>query len=245
MDIEFRDLAVEIIESWWERSPVSATFEGIHKYDYTLDRFDEETHTSFTEQQRSYLSELEEIDSGTLSEGDRIDCQILKNAIRSELSKDEEIQSHLRKASLYPEIALYGTYIMMLRNYAPLSDRMENVSKRLAEVPHLLEEGVENLIKGENIPRIWTEVAIEVTEAGNGFWGGFVPREAHKVPDLKEDILHNNAKALKAFDCYLHFLKDELLPVSNGHYAIGEEDCSTFSLKSSTVYPTHPRTSLR
>ena len=231
MNREFSKLVNEILEFCWKDSPVMATFSGIHKYDDKLDKTDSESRRRHLKKAKKYLKKLDRFSSKPgirarrtkLSEDEEMDWKILRDSLRVEIVEEEKLRWFKRHAWLYPYIALMSCYILILRDFAPLSQRMRSVLGRLKQVPRLMKEGEENLRRGRDIPKIWTQVAIETTAGGKEFFKQMIPLFAEKVPGLKKQLLAANQKALSAFDDYGDFLKKRLLPRSKGRFAIGEK----------------------
>ena len=223
MDKEFEKLSEEILEWRWEVSPLEATFEGYHKYDDKFDRFDREWRQELLAKAKDYVKRLNQFEDESLSPDNGVDRTILSKAFEVEIKREEEFKDLERRPFLYPEVALYGIYILMLRQFAPLEERMTSVLGRLKEVGTVLKDGKQNLLRGENIPEVWTKIALEVTEGGLQFFSSFLPLMAERVPSLKEEILAANGKASEAFTDYVSFLKQELLPKSRGDFALGKE----------------------
>lgn len=230
MNKEFKKLVNEILEFYWKDSSVEATFLGIHKYDDKLDKTDPEFRRRHLRKKKSYLKKLDKLYSDhkhslkrtNLSIGEQMDLRMLRDSLKVEIAEEEKLRWFRRHAMLYPNIALLGCYILMVRDFAPLKSRMKSLLERLRQVPRLLKEGEENLIRGRDIPRIWTMVAIETTTGGKEFFKQMIPLFAEKVPYLKKQLLSVNRKALLAFEDYEQFLKKQLLPRSKGQFAIGK-----------------------
>jgi len=231
MNKEFNNLVDEILEFRWKDSPVWATFLGIHKYDDKLDKTDPESRKIHLRKTKEYLKKLDRFsfdssvqsERATLSVDEKMDWKMLRNSLEVEIAEEEKLRWLQRFALVYPELALMGCYILILRDFAPLSQRMKSVLGRLKQVPRLMKEGKENLRRGKDIPRIWTEIAIETTVNGKEFFKQMIPLFAEKVPRLKKELLAANQKAISAFDDYEDFLKKRLLPRSKGHFAVGEK----------------------
>ncbi|MCK4384863.1 MAG: DUF885 domain-containing protein [candidate division Zixibacteria bacterium] len=231
MNREFNRLVNEILEFRWKDSPVEATFSGIHKYDDMLDKTDSESRRRHLKKAKEYLKKLDRFSSDSkvhskktrLSIDEKMDWRMLRDFLRVEIAEEEKLRLLKRHAVVYPEIALYGCYVLILRDFAPLRQRMKSVLGRLKQVPRLMKEGQENLRRGRDVPRIWTKVAIETTTSGKEFFNQMIPLFAEKVPGLKKQLSAANQKALLAFDDYESFLKNRLLPRSKGRFAIGEK----------------------
>ncbi len=230
MNKDFNRLVNEILEFHWMKSPMEATFLGIHKYDDQLDKTDPESRRRHLKKAKSYLKKLEKFYSDSkpsakstqLSIDEQMDLRMLRDSLRVEIAEEEKLRWFKRHAMLYPNIALLGCYILMVRDFAPLKVRMKSLLGRLRQVPRLLKEGEENLRGGRDIPGIWTKVAIETTTGGKEFFKQMIPLFAEKVPYIKKQLLAANRKALSAFEEYEQFLKKRLLSRSKGQFAIGE-----------------------
>jgi uncharacterized protein (DUF885 family) len=231
MNKEFNNLVDEVLEFRWKDSPVSATFSGIHKYDDKLDKTDPDSRRQHLKRAKEYLKKLDRFtpvskthsEKARLSIDEKMDWKMLRNSLEVEIAWEEKLRWLNRLASIYPETALFGSYILVLRDFAPLNQRMKSVLGRLKQVPRLMKEGKENLRRGKDIPKIWTQIAIETTVSGKEFFKQMIPLFAEKSPRLKKELLAANQKAISAFDDYEDFLKKRLLPRSKGQFAIGEK----------------------
>jgi uncharacterized protein (DUF885 family) len=231
MNKEFNNLVNEILEFRWKDSPVVATFSGIHKYDDKLDKTDPMSRKRHLKKAKEYLKKLNRFSSddkshsekARLSKDEKMDWRILRDSLRVEIAEEEKIRWHKRHALIYSEIALYGCFILIVRDFAPLEKRMKSLLARLKQIPRLMKEGQENLTRGRDIPKIWTQIAIETTVSGKEFFQQMIPLFAPKVPRLEKQLLAANRKALSVFDDYENFLKKRLLRRSKGRFAIGEK----------------------
>ncbi len=231
MNREFNRLVDEILEFRWKARPVGATFSGIHKYDGQLDKTDSQSRRQYLRKSKSYLRQLGEFSpegkasrrQTQLSEDQKMDWKILRDSLRVEIAEEEKIRWLTRDAIIYPYLALMGCYVLIFRDFAPLSQRMNSLLGRLRQVPRLLKEGQENLRRGRDVPRIWTQVAIETTAGGKQFFRQMIPVFAEKMPHLRKQILAANGKTLTAFEDYERFLKKRLLPRSKGRFAVGRQ----------------------
>jgi len=231
MNRQFNKLVDDILEFRWKDSPVEATFSGIHKYDDQLDKTNSEFRRRHLQKAQEYLKKLDRFSTDhkvhsekeKLSQDERMDWKMLRNSLVVEIAEEEDIRWLKRCALLYPQITLWGCYILILRDFAPLSQRMKSVLGRLKQIPRLMREGKENLRRGKDIPKIWTQIGLETTVSGKEFFKQMIPLFAEKVPRLKKELLSANQKAILAFDDYEKFLKKWLLTKSKGHFGIGKE----------------------
>jgi len=229
MNKEFNSLTDEILEVSWKASPVRATVLGVHNHDDQLDKTDSESRRQYLRKAKDYLRKLDRFSSdmrrrkARLSKDKEMDLKILRNSLEVEIVEEQEIGWLNRLPLVYPRTALMGCYVLIMRDFAPLSRRMKSVLGRLRQIPRLMIEGQKNLGRGKNIPRIWTQIGIDTTAGGREFFRQTIPGFAEKVPRLKKELLAANRKAIAAFEEYEHFLKRRLLLRSSGRFAIGEE----------------------
>jgi uncharacterized protein (DUF885 family) len=230
MNRPFNRLVDEILEFRWKSRPLAATFSGVHKYDDRLDRTDSGSRRRYLRESKKYLKKLNAFAPANrggrvtrLSLSEEMDWRILKDSLEVEIKDEQHVRWFNRAAQIYPYYALMGCYVFILRDFAPLKKRMLSLLARLRQVPRFLMEGQENLRRGRNIPRIWTQIAIQTTTGGKQFFEQMIPIFAEKLPGLKAQILTANRRALRAFDEYEEFLKKRLLPRSKGSFAVGRQ----------------------
>ena len=225
MRIRFDDLVQQIVNGIWEEDPVEATFLGVHAYDGVLPRADASSRESYRRQRAAFLESLEELQRRReeLDNGRRLDLEILSSQLEVGLRKEEEFRPAERRADVYPSTVLYGIYLLAMRNFAPLEERLVSIRDRLADTPRYLAEGMENLRSGENIPRIWTETALRTARGGAALFPGVVQPLAEQVPALENELSVAKRAAQEALFEYTEFLERELLAREDGDYAIGRE----------------------
>jgi uncharacterized protein (DUF885 family) len=220
---EFQELVDEILEEMWRDNPVAATYAGIHKYDNQLGKVDREFRREIVSKNVRYIARLGDFQDRILSPDEAMDHLVLTNALKVENELEEKMNRHERDGSIYPETVLFGIYILIQRDFAPLGQRMESALERMKDAPRLLAEGMENLRKGNNIPEVWTRIGIDVTEGGIHFCKSIIPQVAESVPELRSNLLQANQTLLEVFLNYRKFLTDCIIPKSNGKFAVGKE----------------------
>src|SRR4030065_180629 len=222
MNKQFRDLVEQILWYRWQTYPTEATYLGIHDYDAQLDRVDRASREKAKKTFQQYLEQLKPFGSQTLDSGEKMDWQVLCGNLEAEIKLEEEHRKFERDAGVYPELAAASCYILLLREFAPLKVRLQSLLERLRQVPRFLAEGKENLRGGDNIPLIWTEVGLEVTQPSVAFFEAMVPEAAKQVPELKEHVLQANQEVIQALRDYEKFVRSEILPRSEGSFALGK-----------------------
>jgi len=238
MNSDFHTLANDFLQDWWKTHPTEATSDGVHDFDGELERLDRDSRVETMrryERFRSKLSELEESGSD-LDDDERLDLEILKSTLDFEIAMDRDYRRIVRDATIYPDICLWSTFILLARESQPLEQRMESLLSRLTQIPRLLDEGRSNLTEGDGLPAEWTRIGIEVTQSGTEFFSSVIPQHANRIPAMANSIIEANEKAVEALENYHRFLRDEIMQASDGEYRLGEE---TFNhlLKRSYLLP--------
>lgn len=215
---EFQRLADEILEYYWRTNPVSATFVGIHTYDHELGEYSTEFFVDQAASSRRFIQRLERLDQSQLTPDERIDCRLLRDNCLVTVRSIEDIR-YWEKDPAWPiQLALYGIFVLGIRDFAPLEERAAAILSRLRQVPRLLEQGRKTI---SHPPAIFAETALTVSQGGLAFYQDFVPMIADQVPELKAELLDASRQALAALEEYIKFLKEDLLPGATGTFAVG------------------------
>ncbi|MEI6308709.1 MAG: DUF885 domain-containing protein [bacterium] len=203
-------------------SPGAATFLGDHRYD---DRLGDYSPAAIADQRRRLGQWLEKFQSypavnWTLdAQIDRtLTIQILKQFIRG----FDRLRTLQRDPSSGSNECLGGVYGLIVREFAPLPERMKGILGRLQETPRVLQESRALIIPAE-VPRVWAEVAIDSAQQGVGLFAAFIPILAEAVPDLKEPVLLAAQAAAGALQEYAAWIQQEVLPKAQGDFAVGQE----------------------
>lgn len=160
---EFGKLAEEFVYKTLSFSPVTASGQGLHKYngedfDRTLDDISGEA----IQKQRDYFIDLhrrmEAMDKNALSPEDRADYDIVDTQIGLALFDLDIAQSWRHSPQSYVELlgsALFNPYVL---EYAPKPERFEHIIARLGKTPAFTRTAQRQL---RGVPAIWMQVAKE------------------------------------------------------------------------------------
>jgi uncharacterized protein (DUF885 family) len=203
-------------------APTAATFLGDHRYDDQLSDYSK----AAIEDQRQRLGQWQErfqaFDTHGWSQDAKIDrtlsVQIIKRFIR-DFDKTRSLQ---RDPGSGPNECLSGVYGLVVREFAPLPERMKSILGRLRATPRVLQECRFWIIPPE-VPKVWAEVALESTQQGVGLFAAFVPMLAEAVPDLKADVLAAAQSAAAALQEHAAWIEQKVLPKAQGDFATGKE----------------------
>lgn len=211
------------LEEHFRRSPMSATSAGLHTYDGELRGFRPEERASNLAYLKERLAALPKtVDRSALPPEDRADYDMLMNHFQARILDLEAVRSWERNPNTYLGFASSAVFQLINRDFAPLEDRMRSAVKRMAVVPEIFAVAPANL---KNPPKLWTEIALEQVKGTRALYAQTLPQAFAPVKDaaLQESFKKEQARCLEAIDGYIRFLKDDLLPRSNGAFAIGED----------------------
>jgi uncharacterized protein (DUF885 family) len=223
MNERFDQLVQDTIRDLWERHPLFATFAGVHDYDDRLEDNTPEALEADLRRMRDDRERLLALSPDGLSQFERTDQRLFAAELDRWVREEEELRPLFRSPQSPVDWTLFGTFILLVREFAPLEERLASVRARAEAIPEFLAIAKDNLRQGQDIPPVWVETATEVTEGGLQFWGEMVPAFAERVAEGGDAAVAAAQRAGGAFEDYIRFLTDELGPRAKGSYACGRE----------------------
>jgi uncharacterized protein (DUF885 family) len=219
----FYDFAATLLDQLLEMNPVAATQFGDHRWDDRLaDRSPEalEAELQCLLESLATLQAMETEDFGTDAQIDHtLVVQILKSFIRGH----EKIEDHLRNPGLYPGEVMNGIFMLIIRDFAPLPERVRLMLARTRKAGEVLAQGQANIVP-ERVPRVWAEVALEQAMQAPGLFMGLLPAiAAQAAPELEEEMMAAGQAAVESIQEYIAFLQNDVIPNAEGEFAVGKE----------------------
>lgn len=221
-DKVFNDLADKYFDFGFSHNPDAATVLGIHKYDAMAPDFSASAITEEVAGLKNYKKQFEELKADSLSAQTKIDRQLVLGDINSRLLTLEQLKFWESDPDMYSSDSSSMIYNLMTRNFAPLPERLKLVIEREKKIPVILRAGKANL---KNPPKIYTEVALEQLPGIIDFFKSSVPEAFKSVSDekLKGEFKKANEDVIAQLKDYQEFLKNDVLPRSNGTFAFGAD----------------------
>lgn len=216
----FQKIADAAIDYLLQCSPVRATQAGIHDYDTELDRADRASRAARNQRLGEFIDQLSRVNPALLSRDERFDLQILTSNLNTEVISDTVYRRWDRDPTLALEVALYGCLALVMRDFAPLEERITSLTGRVRAVPRLLDEVKVNLGLQEEIPTVWAEMAEGLCASAEAFFQSLVDDIAKSSPQ-RGDLASTVEAAKSAVSDYHSFLKSQLTRRSRGSYAAG------------------------
>jgi uncharacterized protein (DUF885 family) len=219
----FHELIDAYFDDYFRANPSQATSVGFHQYDGQLEDFSLATREHNRRRALEYLAAFEAINPRTLSSLDRDDREIMIATLHGMLLDEDRIQMWRKNSDVYSSIVTEAIFSLIKRNFAPPAERLRSVIEREKQIPRAIEQARQVL---QNPPKIYTEIAIEQLPGNIDFFKTTVPDSFKTVTDaaLTAEFKVSNDLAIAALNDYLSWLKTDLLPRSNGTFAIGPEN---------------------
>jgi len=216
---QFETLVEDYLAAFYRANPVLATQMGLHDYDYDLGDQSAEAKEAQTAQDRETLRRLEGLDPQAWPVTEQIDYQLLTTRLRLSLRQQEELRPWQRVPGDYASLATLGCYLLLLREFAPLRERLASLLERLRQVPQVLERGRANVT---DPVRVFTEIALEELPGHRVIFDQVIPAAAAAEPDLAGPIQEAAQAASAALEAYGQHLQ-ALLPTAAAEFAVGRE----------------------
>ena len=219
---KFYQRAEEFIDKLMEEAPVTATQLGDHRFD---DRLGDHSKPALERQQREIkeaLAEFEGFDPVDFNLDAKIDQRLIVQMAKAMLRGFEKLRHHLRDPGAYSQECLSGIFLLLIREFAPLEERLESVLGRLKATPQVLAQGIEN-INSEEVPPVWCEVALESAQQGLGLFTMLIPALAGQVPELQAELNEGSKAAAEALQDWVNFLRERVAPQAKGDFAAGKD----------------------
>ena len=175
------------------------------------------------EELKSFQKQFDALNASGFSAQSKIDLQLIKSQIKATLLDLEDIRTWEKNPDIYSSHASSMVYDLMSRDFAPLPERLKSVIAREKKIGAMLKAGKANL---KNPPKIYTEIAIEQIPGIIDLFQNSVTEKFKSITDkdLQAEFQASNNQVIAELKDYQHFLKDELLPKSNGTFALGEDN---------------------
>jgi uncharacterized protein (DUF885 family) len=219
----YSQLVDAYFNDYFAANPTAGTSVGFHQYDKQLEDFSLAAHERNGRMLHAYLKEFEALGAGSLSAAERNDCELMMNTIRALLLEEERIQMWRRNPDLYSSALTGSIFTLIKRDFAPVDERLRSVIEREKQASQMLAAARANLT---NPPKIYTDIAIEQLPGNIGFFQETVTEAFKDVKDeaLRAQFTKSNAEVIAALKSYQEFLEKDVLPRSNGQFAIGAEN---------------------
>jgi uncharacterized protein (DUF885 family) len=222
-DAEFAKLADRYFDEYqFAYDPVSGTQAGFHQYDLLLQDLSRAEIDRQVATLKKLLPEFENFGAQGLSPVAAADRELVLSSIHGQLLSLETIRMWEKNPDVYSSGVSAAVFVIMSRSYAPAAVRLRSTIAREKLIPRVFDSARANL---KNPPRVYTEVALNQLPGIVSFFEKDVPAAFKDVKDaaLNDEFKKSNQGVIDALKAYEQFLKNDLLPRSNGDFRIGAD----------------------
>ncbi|HZT60607.1 MAG TPA: DUF885 family protein [Pyrinomonadaceae bacterium] len=215
------------LRGYYAFNPSEATAAGLHEFDSQLEERSSTAVAAEVKRLRATLAELARIPEWRLSADARYDYLVLQSHANAQLLELEDVRMWRRDPNVYNRLVSSGVDNILKRNYAPIEQRLQAVLARERQITRLLDEARANL---DNPPRIYTETAIAQAGGSVDFFERVVPQMFERAGGSglnaarRAEFQASNDAAVEALKNFRDWLQRDLLPRSNGDFALGSEN---------------------
>src|SRR5437773_2409252 len=214
----FHELVDAYFEDYFKANPSQATTVGFHQYDHQLEDFSLAAHETNRRKLVEYLAAFQALNPRMLSAMERDDREIMIATIHSLLLEEDRVQMWRKNADNYSSAVTSSIFALIKRDFAPVEERLRSVIEREKQIPRALLQAREVL---RDPPKIYTDIAIEQLPGNIDFFQTTVPEAFKDVKNasLVSEFKSSNDSVITALKSYLSWLRNDLLPRSQGTFA--------------------------
>jgi uncharacterized protein (DUF885 family) len=206
-----------------EHDPVEATHMGDHRWDDRLSNRTAEALESRYGELVSALAEFQAMDTDAFTVDAAIDHTLVVQITKALIRSHEKARHYQRDPGSYILEVMGGVFLLIMKEFAPLPDRLRSALGRVRETPRLLDEAISNIVPSD-VPPVWAEVALEQAAQAPPLFLNLLPAlAANAAPDLEADLRRAGEAACEAIQTYADFIQRQVLPAAKGDFAAGRE----------------------
>jgi uncharacterized protein (DUF885 family) len=210
-------------EFYFKYYPTAGTAAGFHQYDTRLEDYSRNSIDSQVSALKQFKAQFENVKTINGSQEEQFDRDLVLADINSRLLALENIRQWETNPDVYSSGITNSAFLIMSRKFASPDERLKSLIAREKQMPGVFDAAKQNL---KNPPRIYSEVALEQLPGIIGFFQKDVPdafKEAKDQPTIQE-FQKTNQQLISALQGYQKWIKDDLLPKSNGDFKIGADN---------------------
>jgi uncharacterized protein (DUF885 family) len=214
----------DYFDAYFSRKPSEGTAAGLHKYDDLLEEGSADAAKKQVETVKGLQARLEKLRASKLTGDEAIDAEVLDGLMKAELLDLEVVRTWRKNPMGYIATAPGAVDGLMKRDFAPATTRLRSVIARLKATSAMFAALRANV---DNPPKEFTDLAVRMGEGSIGFYRDTVRDWAKGAAgtdaNLFEEFNAANDAVVKSLTETVAWMKKDLLPKSNGKYALGAE----------------------
>lgn len=222
-DAAFAQFVDDYFDAENRYSPSSAVGNGFHAYDAQIEDRSRARIEQRIGELHGFANRLAQIDRAALTFDNAIDAEALDAQVKNELFDLETLRHWADNPMGYAGLPGGAIDVLMKRDFAPKAQRLRAMVARLKGVPAIYAAARANVT---NPAKDFTDVALIMAKGTSGFFEGSVATWARDAAAgdaaLLAEFEQANRAAIDANRAFVTWLERDLLPRSNGSFALGE-----------------------
>jgi uncharacterized protein (DUF885 family) len=223
MSSSFAEAQAAFFTDFFRLYPVHATDAGNHEHDHLwpdLTDAGRDERLAWLEGARRSLE-----DADGLSREEEIDRRVLLATIDELRFDDEELDELAWSPIVYTYLLGGGMFALLSREFAPLEDRLASAAGRMEGIPAALDAAKANLDSGRGraVAHFHVEKAIDTMPGVADLCRTAVEMAAELDQSARERVGAAAQAATRAVDDFVTWLRDDLLPRSDGDFRLGRD----------------------
>jgi uncharacterized protein (DUF885 family) len=219
-DARVAELAKQRFDRLVDRHPLLATALGIHTEDSRLDDQSRAGVEQDIADDEVTLAAFEAVDASSLSADGLIERDLAIHGLRRELFDAKVHRVWERRSDVFDTIG-GSIFLLLVRDYAPMAERLRSITSRLEAVPAALEQHKSRL--GRDLVRLWNDLELEAGEYLPVLFGDAIDAAQGTLDDQERDRLEVAAEAAKAAIAeYSGWLKEQIVDAGDD-FVLGRE----------------------
>jgi uncharacterized protein (DUF885 family) len=223
MSSSFAEAQAAFFTDFFRLYPVHATNAGNHEHDHAwpdLTDAGRDERLAWLAGARRSLK-----DADGLSREEEIDRRVLLATIDELRFDDEDLDELAWSPIVYTYLLGGGMFALLSREFAPVEDRLASAAGRMEGIPAALEAARANLDSGRAraVARFHVEKAVETMPGVADLCRTAVEMAGELDDSARQRVEVAAGAATRAVDDFVTWLRDDLLPRSDGDFRLGRE----------------------
>jgi uncharacterized protein (DUF885 family) len=197
-------------EQYYARRPVNATFTGVHEHDATLPDWSLDGLTAQRAEMRALHDELTaahpapDADARYRDHPDLLDAELARTFLEIQLAEDAGMHGVRGNPALWSGEAVFSVISLMIREFAPLAERIDAATARLEALPAFLADIAETT-RDRRFPASWKARALRDCQGAELLLTGGIDRwlaSADSAPSQAQRLrcaAHSARQAVERF----------------------------------------------
>jgi len=220
-DQQFEALGKRFLDESPRLTPVDATALGDHRFD---DQLDDVSAAGWQQQAAvagTYIAALDGIDRGRLSRPNQVDLLLLRHELEYRVWKIQTLQDWRWNPLIYTRIAGDAVYTLIAREFAPEPERLQNIGKRLDQLPRFLAQERE-VLEPARVPKVHAETAARQNAGLISMLNEEIAARVATLPAAGQEALRASmARARSALSQHQIWLEKRLVGAAAGDFRLG------------------------